>query len=216
LNWRSRQMASALELVPHSPKIVGSNPTPQPPLLNSDRARSKRSPLRQRASPCSRSRPPGFLGWGDCDALDQPAKDLERLRLRGGLGAMALCPSCAGLFPSLSVHPCLYSLPRMARTILPAFVQFPKEAAIIGRLLAGYGELEFDLCNCLRAAVVQGGLRFIQLDNAAKGEDDNMPMKVRAIDEPLLVEQEAFFAYTSECLWYLSLESNRWSGGSGC
>jgi hypothetical protein len=33
--------------------------------------------------------------------------------------------------------------------ILPAFTQFPKEAAIIGRLLAGYGELEFNLCQCL-------------------------------------------------------------------
>ncbi|HEY2358012.1 MAG TPA: hypothetical protein VGH86_11215 [Phenylobacterium sp.] len=31
------------------------------------------------------------------------------------------------------------------RTILPAFADFPKEGEIIGRLVAGYGELEFDL-----------------------------------------------------------------------
>jgi len=34
-------------------------------------------------------------------------------------------------------------------SIMPAFVRYPEEAAIIGRLLAGYGELEFDLCLCV-------------------------------------------------------------------
>jgi hypothetical protein len=33
--------------------------------------------------------------------------------------------------------------------IMPAFVRHPKEAAIIGRMLAGYGELEFLMCLCL-------------------------------------------------------------------
>lgn len=36
-------------------------------------------------------------------------------------------------------------------TIRPAFDQFPKEGAIIGRLLAGYGELELSLCFCVSA-----------------------------------------------------------------
>ena len=36
----------------------------------------------------------------------------------------------------------------MPRVILPAF-KFHKEAAIIGRLLAGYAELEIDLMHCV-------------------------------------------------------------------
>jgi hypothetical protein len=39
---------------------------------------------------------------------------------------------------------------------MPAFHSYPNEAAIIGRLLAGYGELEFLLCYCL--AEVAGDL----------------------------------------------------------
>jgi hypothetical protein len=34
--------------------------------------------------------------------------------------------------------------------LMPAFVRYPNEAAIIGRMLAGYGELEFLLCMCMR------------------------------------------------------------------
>ncbi len=37
----------------------------------------------------------------------------------------------------------------MSDKIMPAFIRFPDEAAIIGRLLAGYGELEFELAMCL-------------------------------------------------------------------
>lgn len=37
--------------------------------------------------------------------------------------------------------------------ILSAFEEYPKEGAIIGRLLAGYGELEFELGNCVGAAI---------------------------------------------------------------
>lgn len=37
--------------------------------------------------------------------------------------------------------------------IMPAFVRCPKEAAVVGRLLAGYGELEFCLGLCLGEAV---------------------------------------------------------------
>jgi hypothetical protein len=32
------------------------------------------------------------------------------------------------------------------------FTKYPKEAAIIGRLLAGYGELEISLMNCVQVA----------------------------------------------------------------
>jgi hypothetical protein len=41
----------------------------------------------------------------------------------------------------------------MSDPILPVFPRYPKEAEIIGRLLAGYGELEFELCLCLGAAL---------------------------------------------------------------
>lgn len=37
-------------------------------------------------------------------------------------------------------------------TIMPAFRDFPKEGMIIGCLLAGYGELELILCNCVSEA----------------------------------------------------------------
>jgi hypothetical protein len=40
--------------------------------------------------------------------------------------------------------------------IMPAFHAYKEEAAIIGRLLAGYGELEFLLCRCL--AEISGNL----------------------------------------------------------
>ena len=40
----------------------------------------------------------------------------------------------------------------MTEIILPAFIDFPEEGAIIGRLLAGYGELEFDLCQAVGQA----------------------------------------------------------------
>ncbi len=36
------------------------------------------------------------------------------------------------------------------RPIMPAFIHCPNEAAIIGRLLAGYGDLEFSLCHLVR------------------------------------------------------------------
>lgn len=36
---------------------------------------------------------------------------------------------------------------------LPAFDTFPREGGHIGRMLAGYGELEFDLCTCLGVAL---------------------------------------------------------------
>jgi hypothetical protein len=42
----------------------------------------------------------------------------------------------------------------MARsTIMPVFRQFPREAAQLGIILAGYGELEYELLNCLNAVL---------------------------------------------------------------
>ena len=39
------------------------------------------------------------------------------------------------------------------RSIMPAFGQFQQEAAVVGRLLAGYGELEFELKSSLRFVI---------------------------------------------------------------
>jgi hypothetical protein len=36
-------------------------------------------------------------------------------------------------------------------TIMPCFNRFPKEGDIIGRLLAGYGELELEMAACVAA-----------------------------------------------------------------
>ena len=38
--------------------------------------------------------------------------------------------------------------------ILPAFLRYPDEAAILGRLVAGYGELEYELGECLAVTTV--------------------------------------------------------------
>jgi hypothetical protein len=37
----------------------------------------------------------------------------------------------------------------VTETVLPAFLRYPNEGLIIGRILAGYGELEFEMCECL-------------------------------------------------------------------
>ncbi len=39
----------------------------------------------------------------------------------------------------------------MTETVLPSFLRFREEGLIIGRILAGYGELEFEMCDCVFA-----------------------------------------------------------------
>ena len=41
----------------------------------------------------------------------------------------------------------------MSRLIMPSFGRFQEEAAIIGRLLAGYGEVEYWMMNCVGEAI---------------------------------------------------------------
>ena len=36
---------------------------------------------------------------------------------------------------------------------LPGLVDFPKEAAILGKLVLGYGEIEYAICLCLGSAL---------------------------------------------------------------
>lgn len=40
-----------------------------------------------------------------------------------------------------------------AMSIMPIFDKHPDEGAIVGRLLSGYGELEFGLCHCIGEAI---------------------------------------------------------------
>jgi hypothetical protein len=40
----------------------------------------------------------------------------------------------------------------MSETVLPGFISRPDEGSIIGRILAGYGELEMELCACVCVA----------------------------------------------------------------
>jgi hypothetical protein len=39
----------------------------------------------------------------------------------------------------------------VTETIMPCFDRYPEEGDVVGRLLAGYGELEIELCNCVAA-----------------------------------------------------------------
>ena len=55
-------------------------------------------------------------------------------------------------------------------TIMPAFKSFPQEASLIGRLLAGYGELEFQLMICLREVLDQIDIA-IRVIFRARGEE---------------------------------------------
>lgn len=61
----------------------------------------------------------------------------------------------------------------MSETIMPAFMAFPNHAAIIGRILAGYGELEYLFASCFAATLGdrQSGIRaFFRI----KGEDSRI------------------------------------------
>jgi hypothetical protein len=57
--------------------------------------------------------------------------------------------------------------------LLPAFKKHPRAGAVIGRLVAGYGELEFDLCQCL-AAVWNDEVAAVQEVFKLRGEQKRM------------------------------------------
>ena len=58
----------------------------------------------------------------------------------------------------------------MAKSIIPPFVTYPNEGSLIGRLVAGYGELEFELANCV-AAVVKDTNTAMRTVFRIRGED---------------------------------------------
>jgi len=57
---------------------------------------------------------------------------------------------------------------------MPAFLRHPEEAAIIGRMLAGYGELEFLLCMCMRHALGGNLSKASRLLFRSRGEEQRL------------------------------------------
>lgn len=57
--------------------------------------------------------------------------------------------------------------------ILPAFARYPKEARIIGELLAGYGELEFMFAHCVSEIIEDEDVAF-KVMFRARGEEQRV------------------------------------------
>lgn len=166
------------------------------------------------------------------------------------------------------------------KTIMPCFApdKHQAEGILIGKLLAGYGELELELAMCVGSATndqdeairaafrIRGedprikrtraalkspskeaglgsltdrilndvtwcktirnqyahctwypksgsGLGFVNLEEVALVEGQTGPLENyrRRIDVPLLTEQEEFFVYCRESLWFLAQEYKNWA-----
>jgi hypothetical protein len=158
----------------------------------------------------------------------------------------------------------------MTSKLMPVFRNYPAEAQIIGRLLTGYGELEFEVAQCLAvvigadsaframfrlrsekqrldvadaimrpryrdlaleaeyadayAAVDRcrqirnqyahchwsgdfGRLQFTNLERVVEKKNNELMFGFTPVDFPLLQEQEAYFSYSLECLWFLYAEA---------
>ena len=67
----------------------------------------------------------------------------------------------------------------MSSALVPAFDRFPKEAAIIGRLLAGYAELEFTFGLCAERAVRK--VQHPGYPNAVEHKADNRHVALKAL-----------------------------------
>jgi hypothetical protein len=111
----------------------------------------------------------------------------------------------------MQVHPKIAKkLAENPTFLLEAFHQKPKAGVIVGRLVAGYAELEYDLMHVLAWVLIspaagRGRLHFVDLEEAAKGID-NSTYTWKYVDMALLKKQEKYFRYTSQCLSYLSME----------
>ncbi len=160
---------------------------------------------------------------------------------------------------------------------MPVFLEASQEAAIIGRLIAGYGELEYDLAMCLarfthdrdaafralfrirtesgrrqiadslmrtpladmglapQHADTKGALRhcltirnqyahchwgeyknmqlhFVNMEQEVSGDEKKKSFKYLRVSLPLLAEQEDYFSYAQNCLWFLAHETDRLRG----
>ena len=86
---------------------------------------------------------------------------------------------------------------------MPSFLRFPKEAEIIGRLLAGYGEIEYDLSCCLEAAINDGETARRSMFRV-RGEKQRIDvadalMRHKYKDSNLLAEYDEAIAATHSC-----------------
>ena len=84
-------------------------------------------------------------------------------------------------------------------TIMPAFHAFPKEAAIIGRLLAGYGELEFMFYECVKVAVGNSAIaaRLLYRVRSEKTRQDLWDAIMRPVCEECSIEKEYELAFAA-------------------
>lgn len=80
----------------------------------------------------------------------------------------------------------------MPVTVMPAFITCPKEAAIIGRLLAGYGEIEFVVHECLRVALGSSSIsaRILYRVRSEKARLDLADAVLRAVCDSHSLDKE--------------------------
>lgn len=71
----------------------------------------------------------------------------------------------------------------MSLQILPAFSRYPKEAEILGRLLAGYGDLEFELVLCL-GECLDDDERALRTIFRIRGEDNRIKIATVLMSAP--------------------------------
>jgi len=62
----------------------------------------------------------------------------------------------------------------MVESIIPSLSNYPEEGQIIGRLLAGYGELEFEFAACLASALNEDRQTALRVIFRTKGEESRI------------------------------------------
>jgi hypothetical protein len=92
--------------------------------------------------------------------------------------------------------------------LMPAFHDWPAEAAIIARLLAGYGELEFQLAISAGTALTD----FVSMEKAVRAEE-KVEYEWQAATLHRLQEFERYFEYNSACLMHVDQELWDKNGG---
>lgn len=83
--------------------------------------------------------------------------------------------------------------------ISKAFADFPSEATFIGRILAGYTDLELDLMNCVKSARNEPVV-------------DLHKIRVHHVSVTHLKSQFAYFEYASDLLIWVLQEGNKKAG----
>lgn len=92
----------------------------------------------------------------------------------------------------------------MSDTILPIFQRYEKEGAIVGRLLAGYGELEFDFASILAIVINDVDVAYRAMFRA-RGEEQ----RLLVADALIRPKFKAIELYTPYCEAYQDLHHCR-------